>query len=130
MRRPSRLSRGPARPGDRYPERNRSVDMLPPNTHPVNTRPGNVNGAAAPDAEGRLAALRREREAKRTGVRLASLSCALRSRGWEPGKLAGWGQAALTGYHTRLCRSGVRTANLPLAAASMELLYAHRPDTV
>jgi hypothetical protein len=52
----------------------------------------------------------------------------MRSHGWTPGKVAGWTDAAKN--YGVLLGSGTAWKNLPLACAAVELLAAHKPDTV
>jgi hypothetical protein len=70
----------------------------------------------------------------RAQARLALLLRTMRGRGWDPGHLLkDYGldaEAWVAAYLTPLARSRVRDDNLAFAAASMELLYANRPDTV
>jgi len=67
---------------------------------------------------------------KRTLAKLVSLTDTLREHGWEPGARAGWSEAEIAHNYTALIRSGTRTANLPFAAVTTELLAANQPDTV
>lgn len=63
-------------------------------------------------------------------TRLASLLESLRSRGWEPGAVAGWDEADVGRVYGRLIKSQFNGDNLPLACVATELLAARQPDTV
>jgi hypothetical protein len=63
-------------------------------------------------------------------VRLATLLRTLRDRGWEPGRAAGWDEALACRWYARLIAARTQSDSLPLACACVELLAAHKPDTV
>ncbi len=67
---------------------------------------------------------------RRELARLASLMDTLRDHGWEPGARPGWSEAETMQAYTSMIRSGTRTANLPFAAVTCELLAQHQPDSV
>jgi hypothetical protein len=54
----------------------------------------------------------------------------MRDRGWEPGSVAEWNRGQVEQYYGGLVAARTTKEMLPLAAASMEYLYLHRPDTV
>jgi hypothetical protein len=66
----------------------------------------------------------------RTKARLASLFDALRSQGWEPGQAADWKGEDLERNYRIMCEARISKKNLPLSCVAVELLAAHKPDTV
>ncbi len=70
------------------------------------------------------------RQEKRTKARLAALLRTLAARGWKAGAAAGWDEQQAHQWYARLVATRLKDATLPLAAVSLELLHAHKPDTV
>lgn len=54
----------------------------------------------------------------------------MRSQGWEPGQATGWEGEDLERNYRILSEAGITAKNLPLACVAIELLAAHKPDTV
>ena len=54
----------------------------------------------------------------------------MEDHGWEPGKIAGWNAKLVESNYGLLAKTGVKAKNLPLVCAAVELLCAHKPDTV
>lgn len=91
-------------------------------------------GTSAEENNGRPRHARRRDPAARAKVRLALLLRTMRDRGWEPGHMlagSGWSAEEWVAVYLRpLVHSRIRDGSLAFAAASMELLFANKPDTV
>jgi hypothetical protein len=72
----------------------------------------------------------KHRDNRKEKVRLAALLDCLRQGGWIPGKVARWTPEDVVRNYTILARTSTRSKTLPLACVSVEMLAAHRPDTV
>ncbi len=67
----------------------------------------------------------RKVKVRRAKPNLGSLFAALKERGWEPGKMAGWSKEAMEGSYGVLLNSHTAWKNLPLACVAVELLAVH-----